>query len=1519
MSENKLSLSQRLETKVQSFMNETVDSIVGQYQSSKETNKDYKGRQLLELLQNAYDAHDQDADIHKVYIELTDTQLIIKNTGIGFSEEGVRSLLTSNLSPKDNNSIGNKGLGFRSILNWASKIHIQSDSAEEEGLWSFAFSREYAKERFEQLGKKQQEQAREIAQDNEEYPIATLKCPKWDTSIKKDNDYTTIITLNLKEGASDDIKKQFNEINENTLVFLPALSEIEIVFDDYNIIYKKATKKVTDSIDKIIIKKYNDGNNTTKQWTAHNEKGTVEFSVENNDGENYIGKKDYHLAIAYQDDFSDDAYNLFSFFSTKVPFEIPALVHGTFDLEGNRNNISNIDLNKKLLKKLSDLLIKAAQYISDSEDVCSWHPLSLIYFDKGRYNSRLEELGFYGYHLEQIRNSKLFPCHDGKYRTIKDILLFRKNFSLHYHIHDILKYKKFNILENLLLYTDDKRCFQLICIWSKNFIDDDNVIINQINSISHKLSEDERVKTIHFVSKYTELHSDRKLNLLVDKDNNVIENYIEAYTPETKEGIKFKIPQHINLRFMSGVLYKKLITIFEFDENENENPTNLQDCLKDFLNIHAYKPNIVIKKIISGTDKKEIKQIKAMIESLYSAFSSLREKNESPNNLDIVIHLIDKEDNIIRSRDLYLGTPYEHGKLIENIYKEIDINYLATPEDLGLLDKPHLESFFKWLGVNEFYRKEVIKIEHNYPDPPDSYRQWLSQREYGNSEGVYSFKYITEIFRYNCIEYVLYLLKISGALEDNGFLSDKDDISFFQWEIKNLIPTKSGVKSSPKECLLPNLNLELLSPVLETIEIDEKKLKDVNIGMREAQELLHKIGIYRNFDEIEDNKIKEILANLHTSDNEGKQAKQIYSLVLEKYSTDKAAEIELQCEGIKVYCEEGKEYNYFLSNDAYYLDRPIYPKAILERYPLITIGYRKGMDKIKRIFDVEPLKDLEIFLDSNYSEENTLNIQEDIDKVKPYILALRLKNLNGKNYHIAQQSIINMRVQLMSTLAVRLDEKTITLSELDYHYEKNIFYVSTKCNSLKELRKNIRYIELIGLLFSTALEATSDEDKYINIYKDEHNRDHILNRYTDNSAHLFLGQAEELLDTLSNKSKFWNDIAVLKGIDKKIKNNTDNKNINKIFGLNINVNEIDYKNISAKNNYILLKDVFTKLQITLEQFNNISTSKIDVINYFNDRLNSEKDRVNKIYKAYIWHQLNNKEIKYQKELEKRWNRYEDIKFTDIRNDFKFNVGEYFSNCLYEKTKVSLVELNNLKIKEFENDYFNFKKNKKEYLLNLLWEENDEHLSYFKNHHEELNKQYNLLEDVEQKNKSQENKEEIKEQPLYMEAEIYSPGDPMNVIHSPSIRKNSYNSGGEPSHNKKYRTGWQGEKIVYEFLEERYPTVNWVSGYAKKSRNNAKGEDGHGYDITYWDEGGTQFFVEVKSTQGNISRNEISFPMSINEYDVAKEKGKYYKIFHVSGLWDNKPQIINFTFDDNNVQKATHTYWITALINEDDIS
>lgn len=101
--------------------------ILEDYRKEREKIEEYEGRQLLELLQNADDEAVTDSE--KIcFIHLSENRLVVANNGRKFSKDGIQSLMYSNLSPKikEQNKIGQKGLGFRSILSWAKSITIKS-------------------------------------------------------------------------------------------------------------------------------------------------------------------------------------------------------------------------------------------------------------------------------------------------------------------------------------------------------------------------------------------------------------------------------------------------------------------------------------------------------------------------------------------------------------------------------------------------------------------------------------------------------------------------------------------------------------------------------------------------------------------------------------------------------------------------------------------------------------------------------------------------------------------------------------------------------------------------------------------------------------------------------------------------------------------------------------------------------------------------------------------------------------------------------------------------------------------------------------------------------------------------------------------------------------------------------------------------------------------------------------------------------------------------------------------------
>ena len=130
-----------MENKMQKLINETIENIISSYKKEhprikaeysreNELERSYKGREILELIQNAEDELTDELP-KEVYISFDGDILSIANYGEPFSEDGVISLMYSNNSNKKNRKkkvIGNKGTGFRSILGWADEIIINRTS-----------------------------------------------------------------------------------------------------------------------------------------------------------------------------------------------------------------------------------------------------------------------------------------------------------------------------------------------------------------------------------------------------------------------------------------------------------------------------------------------------------------------------------------------------------------------------------------------------------------------------------------------------------------------------------------------------------------------------------------------------------------------------------------------------------------------------------------------------------------------------------------------------------------------------------------------------------------------------------------------------------------------------------------------------------------------------------------------------------------------------------------------------------------------------------------------------------------------------------------------------------------------------------------------------------------------------------------------------------------------------------------------------------------------------------------------
>jgi hypothetical protein len=202
----------------------------------------YRGRFLLELIQNAVDSMHRQANQRKsrakaenaasypyrCQIELTREALYIANDGLSFEDADVRGICAMGQSTKPAGEyIGYKGLGFRAVLEITDTPEIYS------GQYEFGFSRPETLALLETPGAP-------AGLNQAEVPILTVphlrsaeELPEADREIVarlKKAGYATIIRLPLKQRyLYQEIRENCEQLlNNHTLLFLPYITALSV-------------------------------------------------------------------------------------------------------------------------------------------------------------------------------------------------------------------------------------------------------------------------------------------------------------------------------------------------------------------------------------------------------------------------------------------------------------------------------------------------------------------------------------------------------------------------------------------------------------------------------------------------------------------------------------------------------------------------------------------------------------------------------------------------------------------------------------------------------------------------------------------------------------------------------------------------------------------------------------------------------------------------------------------------------------------------------------------------------------------------------------------------------------------------------------------------------------------------------------------------------------------------------------------------------------------------------------------
>lgn len=1457
--------------------------IRSDYNREREAIEVYKGRELLELIQNADDEL-LDAMGREIKLSFFEDTLTISNNGSPFSEDGIDSLMYSNISAKAQKKdvIGSKGTGFRAILGWAKEIRVKS------GDLRIRFSDNYAQNVLFEILKES-----DHIKSGKQYRAATLVFPEWMDDICE-SDYTTDISIHVNNDPEiiADIHKQLDDIDGELLLFLNRAEELTVATEARIVKFRKHILEGN----KILIEKYVDGDLVDHQeWLLNRKNGELEG-------------KHFSIVVAYNPDgLKQKRQVVYSYFPTDVEFPFPVLLHANFNLNSDRNHlIKNNNANRSILEQACKLLIETA--IKLTEDEVSYAAL-LILAPQKPISKELTDYGFHEILNEEIRHSKVFPTVSGSYISFEEGPKFYTSY--------LSLYLDGEGFDDLLINTESEVISNLIKKLNKGSypIYSYEDIVKKMNKWAKSNKPDNRTMKMHaycavgFLQQYEhsrEAKAHKKMPLLIyDTDGKLVSQENSVFLRDRNSNIS-NPPGFAQIRFM----HPDMRTSFE--EIVKVSGRNLAVKLSSY-GVKEYNTARIIEKMNSVIKKRldEEKTAKA-IQFCESEMKWIWQNRQILENAGekVKIYFITRNGNVRISDELYIGKEYGNqvcenlfeglfeDKFVDDIRKYINTKEISTTEIL---------SFLQTLGLDKFPKKKTKKI-----NPDRSYKSKLL----GNLHFPYTlegdiFKNLDDIFKRifsitaevtiidelevileNCeSQYIIEWIKADPTLSQ--ILYTRKEIStskieikwdmkqnfrylpldkvyaYIYWQFETIPWIKVGDKRlNMSDCILSKIGT-MLEPVLVEPDIDYY-IKDIEGSKSrikaEYEYIFGKLGVESDFADLPAEKIYTVLNLLPDIDSSENVAKRFY-LSLAK-SDRIITDDELKSQAYEKYMENGHvlcNTGYQKTKGAWYLDGKSICDKIANTYNLIEIPKRQNSSRIKQLLGVEKLiLKGEVIGNPEIHPENLL-FQRDFINYKPMAFCYRLDSATKDE----ARRFSELDIILCTDLRAKYTGKEIELDEYDFILrDLKTFYlkIPKTLKTLDEMKRNVSFSAAIANVMCSFIDVSESFASFRELYgANDYSRKELLHQIFEDDTILDRAKVE-LNYSEDTREEFIRIVSKCAG-----------KSAIEVTKLAV---DIDFDNLTSISNAKLIISCFKQLGIEINEYNEEQPSTpIDLYNFYLSEYSKLMPKYENLYKSHHYQRLKGKGIEEKKKLVELFLNYEYIN-PKIRNSVSYECEAELIDQLGLKKDIEIVDLVSL----YNSNCSMWKSS----LNNIYYV--DEFLSIPANmswmyyaEFGELNKAYEVL----LSSKIEDDEVTEDEDDIGIEPEVLHPTTtPLHQEVSKNGKNGKKRTGFNPPKNLE-KIGFKGEKYVYEMLKKKYPSIKWASENAKSAEINPEGRAGIGYDIEYIDENGNRKFVEVKASK----TSDIVFYMSDNEFDFAIKHISEYAIYFVTEVFSKKPKIL----------------------------
>lgn len=1477
---------------------------------------EYKGRELFELLQNVDDAYEElcRKDPSKrgaeviTSVEYIDNIFRVSNYGTAFSRETINSLCQGGVSDKGREYIGNKGIGFRSLLNWASEIHIWS------GDYSICFSESFAKKQFDLIYNKSEtvrEEKRKLPEL--EYPILSAPEPY---HKEKPNEYTTVIEVIIKDGSQNNVwnlDTQINEFNPEILLFLPNITDIH-----FNQNGKKFSFKKTQL-------------GASKQIVVQKKSEIQEDCYSRNyllfEKKELINRIPLKMGIAIPESYSPkiiENNRFFTFFPIRDAFcPFPALLHSTFKLNRSRDTIDRDDINVEVMHHLLDFYVSTVvknftnkKWGNYAIQLLTPHTENFLPTPFDKMKIQIDEnntISFIDYYIAKcktkkillnVNNNFLIPSSDIRILPNYPNTFKGKTFEqlLSTLPDDCISFvKKLTDSENnysdkelsLLINQDSSNWTRKERIdtffWWINNIKSSNILPNLLRIKSKNIKWVTKEKNCFFSSgRFNDIPDWASIDLLDEDDKNLIVSIFSTQYPDKLESKKH-------------------------NDDKDKNPTRLtrrylsEDLNLPFLEYVTRSLVSPINESINGNYEHSID----FVNWLYRYYEDLKNVGNALQEIDFQFPGADGK--VYSSKELYLGSNYKnaYSKILElTSYKQLP--EISTFDFTDIVNASEFFLFFNVLETPPVYSSDIEYRRDEYY----SYIKTEIEKRYTDKRVKPSDLKLFQVSNYPRIIQTLSAKDIIDWIldEKNSLLYQKligyneDSIKFYyggEWSPRpfpyQIIPylrfilsseewlTIAGKKVAPNQCLFREE--DRISKFIPCITHDYLNTLAGNHNIEDVQNLLRILGVRDNIVTMSSQNFYSLLLKLQDTENTKDISTQIYRQSVLHYKDYKYQIIFETSEAKNEFFRRGKVWSKTLNKYTPIQDTFFYGSATINvsNKSLIALPLRTGSREIvEKLFGVKEFTETYSLYKHDDAEDFTEELKTYIDEFKPFVFCYRMDDAKTTEIEKFQQlsiTLVNRAVLINEEGEEKLVSQKYQLLTDDNN--ENHYLITINNDSKLDYENFVSNIEQIlsviintqnkdQLFKYTQLFLASKENRRRILKNDFEDVDYTLER-SKNILNGMLGDKKQVLEYLNSK----------KLLDDEIENL---------------VNQISFTSFESMVNQKHLFELLDKLKIDLPEIQSVLKRKdlsIKKVLLENAVLLFSK------HEEYFKYSLRNKlaslginEQKQFLDLCQDYDNYEipvqdsifyspleELKkyFNSMSLDFnpQDNINEYDFKIFYTD---NLTKLESDNYETIDIDRFTNASNENYSLFFFSYTQLKNQLDLFLKDYTSTNNPNSTNGD------NDKNEGEIHgKNPSHSNGGGHGKGKHKRTRYvSPELQ--------DEEDDKKLRQGDKAEEKVFEelkagnlaeineyFNHSKNLKVQWCSA-AAKIKKKWFAVDALGYDIEIKDsDTGKQLFIEVKSSSQCI----LNFEMSENEYNFAKENTNKYMVIFVANVQDDK--------------------------------